>query len=233
MSLMRARLRLAAKGAVGCISPARLFTPLPLLLLFVLALFFTALGQRDLYSSHEARAAQNAQRMLDTGEWGLPVLFDGRADLQKPPAYYWAVAAVGWLNGGTVTEWVARFPAALAGLICVLLVYAFLRADGRPTAALVAALTLATANHFTGISRTARIDVPLALAVGLALVAFYRGCRQKRPEDRGQKTEGAKIPRTEARRALRRNPVLSSAPSRPLFSGGTSSRPSRRESPCC
>jgi len=61
----------------------------------LLVLFFVQLGQRDLYSSHEARAAQNAQRMLDTGEWGLPVLFDGRADLQKPPLYYWTVAAVG------------------------------------------------------------------------------------------------------------------------------------------
>ena len=91
--------------------------------------------------------------MLDTGEWGLPVLFDGRADLQKPPLYYWMVAAVGWVNGGVVTEWVARFPAALAGLACVLLVYAFLRAEGRPTAAIVAALALVTANHFTGISR--------------------------------------------------------------------------------
>jgi 4-amino-4-deoxy-L-arabinose transferase-like glycosyltransferase len=114
--------------------------------------------------------------MLDTGEWGLPVLFDGRADLQKPPGYYWAVAAVGWVNGGTVTEWVARLPAALAGLLCVLLVYSFLRSEGRPTAAVVAALVLATANHFTGISRTARIDVPLACAVTAALLAFYRGC---------------------------------------------------------
>jgi len=145
-------------------------------LTFVLVLFFARLGHRDLYSSHEARAAQNAQRMLDTSDWGLPVLFDGRADMQKPPAYYWMVAALGWLNGGSVTEWVARFPAALAGLFCVLLVYGFLRADGRPTAAMIAALVLATANHFTGITRTARLDVPLALAVTMSLLAFYRGC---------------------------------------------------------
>ena len=144
--------------------------------LFVLLLFFARLGHRDLYSSHEAPAAQNAQRMLDTGEWGLPVLFDGRTDLPKPPGYYWAVAAIGRLNGGTVTEWVARLPATVAGLLCVLLVYAFLWREGRPTAALVAALVLATANHFTGIARTARIDVPLACAVTAALLAFYRGC---------------------------------------------------------
>jgi 4-amino-4-deoxy-L-arabinose transferase-like glycosyltransferase len=139
-------------------------------------LFFARLGHRDLYSSHEARAAQNAQRMLDTGEWGLPVLFDGRADFQKPPAYYWAVAAVGRLSGGVVTEWAARLPAALAGLACVLVVYLFMRGEGRPTAALVAALVLATANHFTAIARTARIDVPLTCAVLVALLAFHKGC---------------------------------------------------------
>ena len=73
-------------------------------------LFFSQLGARDLVSSHEARAAQNAQRMLDTGEWGLPTLFDGQRDLQKPPGFYWLVAAVGWLNGGQVSPWVARLP---------------------------------------------------------------------------------------------------------------------------
>jgi 4-amino-4-deoxy-L-arabinose transferase-like glycosyltransferase len=171
----RDRLRLAANRA------ALFFRPLvssPLLPLCVLAgfLFLFQLGRRDLTSSHEARAAQNAQRMLDTGEWGLPVLFDGQVDLQKPPAYYWLVAAAGWLSGGVVDAWVARLPAALAGLGAVLLVYLFLRRDGRPVAAIVAALGLATAAHFTAITRTARIDVPLTAAVTASLLAFYRGC---------------------------------------------------------
>jgi len=144
----------------------------PLLPLFFL--FFFQLGTRDLVSSHEARAAQNAQRMLDTGEWGLPTLFDGQVDLQKPPGFYWLVAAVGWLNGGQVSPWVARFPAAMSSLVAVLLVYAFLRREGFRTAALVAAIVLATANHFVAIGRTARIDVPLACAVAVALVSFYR-----------------------------------------------------------
>src|SRR4051812_50131753 len=80
------------------LSPSPLL-PLSLLLLPAV-LFFWQLGHRDLFSSHEARAAQNAQRMLDTGEWGLPVLFDGQVDLQKPPAFYWLVAAAGWATGG-------------------------------------------------------------------------------------------------------------------------------------
>jgi hypothetical protein len=140
----------------------------------LVVLFFFRLGHRDLYSSHEARAAQNAQRMLDTGEWAIPALFDGQIDLQKPPGYYWLVAAAGWLNGGTVTEFETRLPAALAGLLTVLMVFAFLRSEGRPNAAWIAAAVLATAIHFTAISRTARIDVPLTCAITASLLLMHR-----------------------------------------------------------
>lgn len=164
--------RAKAKIANGYLSPRFGIT---LVLVHILLLFFFQLGARDLVSSHEARAAQNAQRMLDTGEWGLPTLFDGQRDLQKPPGFYWLVAAVGHLNGGHVAPWVARFPAALSALVVVLLVYVFLRREGFTTGALVAAGALATANHFVAIGRTARIDVPLTCVVAVALVSFYRG----------------------------------------------------------
>lgn len=94
----------------------------PLLLLSLSPLLLVRLGHRELYASHEARAAQNAQRMLDSGEWGLPILFDGQTDLQKPPGYYGLVAAAGWVNGGRVDAFTARLPAALAGLLTVGLV---------------------------------------------------------------------------------------------------------------
>jgi 4-amino-4-deoxy-L-arabinose transferase-like glycosyltransferase len=163
----------AARPIIG----QRLIAAAPFLL--VVFLFFFRLGHRDLYSSHEARAAQNAQRMLDTGEWGLPTLFDGRRDLQKPPLYYWLAAAAGYLNDGVVTEWVVRLPAALAGLVCTLLVYATLRRESGEGAAIAGMLVLATANHFTGISRTARIDVPLTCAVAASLLAFRLGCHPR------------------------------------------------------
>lgn len=150
------------------------------MLAFAAGLFFVGLGNRDLTSSHEARAGQNAQRMIDTGAWGLPVLFDGRIDLQKPPAYYWATAVAGRLTGGVVDEWSTRFPSALAGVGCILLILGFLWREGRAAAAITAALVLASACHFTTIARTARIDVPLACAVTAALLAFYRGCESPR-----------------------------------------------------
>src|ERR1700733_11865951 len=75
-------------------------------------LFFFHLGDRDLSSSHEARAGQDAQSMLSSGEWDLPRLFDGQVEMQKPPLYYWLVALFGALNGGVVDGWCVRLPSA-------------------------------------------------------------------------------------------------------------------------
>jgi 4-amino-4-deoxy-L-arabinose transferase-like glycosyltransferase len=143
-------------------------------------LFFHHLADRDLWSSHEARAAQDAQTILDDGRWGLPHLFDGEAELQKPPLYYWTVAALAWCHGGTVNAWDVRLPAALAALGCVLGLYAFGCRLGRPVAGLVAAATLATALHFTWLARVGRIDMPLTLTVGLALAGLYLARRGPR-----------------------------------------------------
>jgi 4-amino-4-deoxy-L-arabinose transferase-like glycosyltransferase len=133
-------------------------------------LLFTRLDDRDLWSSHEARAAQNAIHFSDTGHWGVLRAFDGTPDLQKPPLYYWLVAGIAWLRGGPVDATAVRLPAAAAGwLLTVLVSVVLLR---RPVAALIAGLSLATACHFVAIARTARVDVPLALAVAVALVSL-------------------------------------------------------------
>lgn len=150
------------------------FLVLPLLLaLLCLALFFYRLEDRDLWASHEARAAQNAQALLDSGAWGLPHLYDGKPELQKPPLYYWLVAAAAWLRGQPVDAWTVRLPAALSGSAGVFLVWWMLHRQGRPLAAFLAAGILATAMHYTWLARTARIDMPLTLAVSVTLLGYY------------------------------------------------------------
>src|SRR3954462_7966671 len=112
----------------------RLSRPAPLALLLLCgSLFFRGIGSRELWASHEARAAQNAQRMLEDGDWLLPRLYDGQVELQKPPAFYWLVAAVGGLRG-QVDAWAVRLPAAVAGTLTVFLVWWHLRRRGRPVA---------------------------------------------------------------------------------------------------
>src|SRR5437868_271008 len=139
-----------------------------------LILFFYRLADRDLWSSHEARAAMDAQTVLDGDDWALPHLYDGRAELQKPPLYYWLVAGIARLRGGGVDAWAVRLPAALAALGCVTAVAAGLAfGRRRPAAGLAAAAVLATAVHFIWLARIGRIDMPLTLAVTTAAGAFY------------------------------------------------------------
>jgi 4-amino-4-deoxy-L-arabinose transferase-like glycosyltransferase len=155
-------------GHLVTLSPCHLV----ILTLLCGVLFFYRLADRDLWSSHEARAAQDAQTLLDDGNWGLPRLFDGEPELQKPPLYYWLVATFGRLRGGAVDAWAVRLPAALAALGCVFFLY-FLA--GRGVAGFVAAAVLATALHFTWLARVGRIDMPLTLTVALAIGGLWRG----------------------------------------------------------
>lgn len=161
-------------------SRCALFAGAVLLLCLCGFLFFYRLAERDLWSSHEGRAAQDAETMLREGRWGIPRLFDDHADLQKPPLYYWLVAALAYLQGGNADSWVVRLPAALSGLACVLILFLFGSGRGRPLAGFLGAAMLATMVHFTGLARIGRIDMPLTLAVSSALFGFYQGIRAER-----------------------------------------------------
>lgn len=146
------------------------FRGLIILLVVCLSLFFHDLARTDLWSSHEARAAQNAQRMLDDNCWALPRLYDDQPEMQKPPAFYWLTAGIATLRDGVVERWAVRLPAALAGLGTVLLLWGFLSARGRPLAGLIAGATLALSVHFTSAARTGRIDMPLTFCITAAIV---------------------------------------------------------------
>jgi 4-amino-4-deoxy-L-arabinose transferase-like glycosyltransferase len=141
--------------------------------LAVYLLFFHRLADRDLWSSHEARAGMDAQTVLDDGAWGLPRLYSGEPELQKPPLYYWLVASIALLRGGAVDAWGVRLPAAGAAVMCVLGLAAFGWARGRLVAGLAAGVVLATAMHFTWLARIGRIDMPLTLTVGAAVGMLF------------------------------------------------------------
>ncbi len=147
------------------------------LLLLAGWLFLAGLGERELYSSHEARAAQDVAGLLASGD-GVPRLFDGRADTQKPPLYYWLAALFAW--AGCPPEWAVRLPAALAGLGVVALVLFAGARLGRPWAGVFAAAVLVGSIHFPWLARIGRIDMPLAFtttAAGLAFLLALRGER--------------------------------------------------------
>jgi 4-amino-4-deoxy-L-arabinose transferase-like glycosyltransferase len=144
---------------------------------FTCTLYGYQLGDRALWSSHEGRAAQHAQRMIDSGQWGMPVLYFGESDYQKPPLYYWMVAEVARLRGGVVDGWSVRLPSTVSAVVGVWLVYVAGTAFGGGAVGFVAALIVACNLRYTWLARVGRIDMPLTVAVAVALLAFLAGYR--------------------------------------------------------
>jgi 4-amino-4-deoxy-L-arabinose transferase-like glycosyltransferase len=125
---------------------------------------------RDLHSSHEARAAQNVTSLL-ASEDGIPRLFDGRFEAQKPPLYYWLAALA--VRLGFSIEYAVRLPAALAGVGVIALLLGAGLWTGRPWAGVFAAVVLLASIHFSWLGRIGRIDMPLALTTTAAALGFH------------------------------------------------------------
>src|SRR5262245_2245348 len=134
---------------------------------FSLVLFLFHLDRRGLGSSHEARAGQHAQWMIDRSEWGMPRLYGGEADYQKPPLYYWLVALCA--RFGEVDAWAIRLPAALAATMGVWLTYVLGSSCARPFTGFIASLALATSLRYNYLARAGRIDMPLAVCVAATM----------------------------------------------------------------
>ncbi|MER3416059.1 MAG: hypothetical protein C4297_07610 [Gemmataceae bacterium] len=177
LPLIVARLRATPKtGALASGVARQPWFGASLVLATALALYLPALGRRDLWSSHEARAAQNARSILEDGQWLLPRLLDGQPEMQKPPLYYWLVALVTW-PFGRITSWSVRLPAAIAGAATVWLLYRTLARAGLRGVGTCAAIILATLTHFAWLARVGRIDMPLAFCVTAALCALQQNDR--------------------------------------------------------
>ena len=152
-----------------------------LLILAVLGglLFLPALGRRDLWNPDEARYAEVAREMRLLGHWSVPHL-NGAVYTQKPPLFFWAIAACGWATGG-LDETAARLPSALAAIGALLLVYRIGdRLFGR-RAAWLAAAAFATCFKVLWQGRFGQIDMLLTALVTLGVWFWVRGYTEERP----------------------------------------------------
>jgi 4-amino-4-deoxy-L-arabinose transferase-like glycosyltransferase len=145
-----------------------------MVIVFGWTLFGWHVAQRGLWSSHEGRAAQNAQSMLDDGNWLVPRLFTGEVENQKPPFYYWMVAALGLLHDREVDPLCVRLPAAVAGVAGLVVVYLLGQRMWSIETGLAAAGILACTTRYAWLARVGRIDMPLCLVVSLSLFLFWR-----------------------------------------------------------
>ena len=140
-----------------------------LLAAFCAFFFLWGLASFGLIGADEPRYAQVAREMLARHDWITPVL-GGSPWLEKPPLYYWQAMVAYQFFG--VSDWAARLPSAVDGFALVFAVYWFLRRF-LPGFELDGALMLASSAGIVGYARAASMDLPLAAAFTIAMLAWY------------------------------------------------------------
>lgn len=142
------------------------------LLALLLVTFVAFLGMVLFNTKGEPREAIVAVSMLEQGNWILPVSCG--ADLPyKPPMLAWCIAVLGWLNGGHVTEFLARLPSGLAATAMLLMVFRFFARRESPAVALVTVLVTATTFEFHRSATSCRVDMLLTAFIVMAIMTMY------------------------------------------------------------
>ncbi len=146
------------------------YLPAILLLLLCAPIFFFQLGRPGLGDPDEGRNAEAAREMLASGDWVTPHM-DGVVYLDKPPAFFWAVAISYALFG--VTEMSARAPSACFALATILLLFLFARRRLGVPAAWLAGLTLALSPLYIVFGRIVIFDMMLTFCMTVAVLAAF------------------------------------------------------------
>lgn len=156
--------------AAGARRPSRAALPFAVLMLLCAALFLYRLGRPALGDPDEGRNAEVAREMLTTGDWLTPHI-NGARYLDKPPAFFWAVAATFRLVG--VGELGARLPSALFAFLTVALVFFFARRHRGTRAGFLAGAIFALCPLAIVFARTVIFDMMLTFFMTLGIFAAF------------------------------------------------------------
>jgi len=151
------------------IRPERVDRTLLSLLLLAILLLVLEPGVVPLFEPDEGRYGEIPREMLASHDFVTPRL-NGVFYFEKPPLYYWTVAASMALLGPT--ELAVRLPGKLAAVSMVLLAVAFARRRWGARTGLLAGLILATSVLLVALARIALIDPMLSTALSAAAFAF-------------------------------------------------------------
>jgi len=137
------------------------------------ALFET--GRRDIVSDNEGQRATPPAEMLRSGDFVIPTI-NGKEYLSKPPLLYWAIAGV-YKVTGSVSPVAARLPTALCFAVLAVGIYLVVRRESGEMPARWGAVAFLASPYVLERARCAMLDVPLALAVLLAVIGYRAACR--------------------------------------------------------
>ncbi len=138
----------------------------------VVAACVVVAARADLWQPFEPDLVETAREMRERGDWLHPRL-NGMPYLEKPPLYYWAVLGVSWF-AGALTEFTARVPSIVAGIVALVAVNRFAKGlFGRQTAWSATAL-LATMPVFFDCTFRGMTDGLLGAALVVSALLFWR-----------------------------------------------------------
>jgi 4-amino-4-deoxy-L-arabinose transferase-like glycosyltransferase len=149
------------------------------LLFLVFGFFFFGLGSYDLKAPDEPRFALVAREMLTDHHWVLPHR-NGNPYPDKPPLFFWTIAAFSALSGGTVNAWTSRLPCAVAATLILLLMWRWSKRGKEETwLPFLTVVVLLSCIKFFFQARTAQIDMVLCLFTTAALLTGYNAMTGK------------------------------------------------------
>ncbi len=148
-----------------------------IILLLSYFFFFFNLGRYSLKEPDEGRYAEIPREMVEQGDYLVPH-FNYVRYFEKPPLLYWIVAASYKIGG--VSEWSFRFPNALAGLFCVLVVFWAGRRWFSAEVGLLSAILLMSSFGYFASARIVTTDLLLASLLFAAVVSFYEFSRDRK-----------------------------------------------------
>jgi 4-amino-4-deoxy-L-arabinose transferase-like glycosyltransferase len=130
------------------------------------------LGKPALWDMDEGVNAECGREMMESGTWIVPT-FNWELRTAKPVLIYWLHRASYSTFG--VSEWSARFPAAVMSLGSVLVTYWLARRMFDPLTGLLAGVVLATAVQFALLAHASTPDAPLIFFVTLTTALVWWG----------------------------------------------------------
>lgn len=143
---------------------------LAIVVMLPLLLFSIDLGTPSLWDPDEGLAAEVAREMLLTRQWLTPQL-NFVPYMEKPPLYFWTLAAAMRLFGSS-NEAAIRLPSVLLSVAGVWLALSWGWRHLRPISATFAALVLATTAGYVAIGRLAIDEAATGMLLSIALLGM-------------------------------------------------------------
>ncbi|MGH8754327.1 MAG: ArnT family glycosyltransferase [Burkholderiales bacterium] len=153
-----------------------------LVLLFAILVRLLTLGTYPLFDTTEARYAEIARKMVETGNWVTPQIDYGIPFWGKPSLSTWLAA--GFIKFFGVNELAARLPSFMLALLIGWLIYYLALKQRGWNYALMGVLVLATAALYFFMAGQVMTDQALALGTTLSMVAFWRALAETGPTGR-------------------------------------------------